>query len=129
MAVVASLPANATILTFKQSEKAELFCQFPDREIHTIHEAEGITRKYIILVRLHIDESFLYRGLTAEHGSLKLNKWQLVGISRHNLSCHYVTIKRNDLVRIFEDRGKNRSKVSFDNRIHNNFLCHNGPVR
>ena len=84
MAVVATLPASATILTFKQSEKAELIRQFPEREIYTIHEAEGITRKHIVLVRLHCDESFLYKGLEDDDGELKLNNWLLVGISRHN---------------------------------------------
>ena len=83
---------NTTVLTFKQSEKKRIKAVYPDREIMTVHEAEGITRKKVALVRLDIADNQLYMS-----NDDKLNPHQLVGISRCTEELLYVTVKADFL--------------------------------
>ena len=62
----------------------------PEREITTIHEAEGITRKQVYLIRLDKDNCHLYEGVENRLGNERLNQHQLVGISRHTEKLVYL---------------------------------------
>ena len=118
---------RATILTFKQSEKMQIQARYPGREVYTIHEAEGITRASVILIRLGKDECPLYTSCIADDQSKKLNAWQLVAISRHTERFVYIPVKRDDLIRIFEDSKKNSGKVTIDTMNGTNtFINHTG---
>ena len=83
---------NTTVLTFKQSEKKTVKATYPDREVMTVHEAEGITRKRIALVRMGVADNHLYMP-----NENKLNPHQLVGISRCTEELVYITVKRDFL--------------------------------
>nr|DAZ87985.1 TPA_asm: hypothetical protein [Stellipti virus 1] len=93
------------ILTFTQSSK-NLLHQLSGRKVLTIHEAQGMTYKNVILVRTEVHDF----PLMLPKGDL-INSWMLVALTRHTHSFTYLSPKVDFLAKVIRN-AKARSDLT-----------------
>lgn len=95
------LKSETLLLTYTQLEKNMLVDCLKDKskgliKVHTIHEAQGLTSKRVVLVRIITKKLDIYNSIP--HA--------IVAISRHTHSFRYITIGEPDLITILTNRIK-----------------------
>lgn len=96
------LKEDTLILTFTQKEKKVLrdcMKKYKSQRINTIHEAQGLTSKDVVLVRIDTKDNRIYNSVS--HA--------IVAISRHTESFRYLTTGYNDAVQDIIDRVNGRT--------------------
>lgn len=88
------LEPDTLVLTYTQKEKqilTETLHKYKKIRIHTIHEAQGLTSKRVVLVRIDSREKNIYNSVP--HA--------IVALTRHTESFKYLTTGEEDSVRKF----------------------------
>lgn len=87
-----SIEPGSLVLTFTQKEKCMLLNELKKYidilKIHTIHEAQGLTSKHVVLVRINSKPNEIYNSIP--HA--------IVALTRHKESFKYLTTGEDDAV-------------------------------